>query len=71
MRGNKEKMLTVDFDIFRGLILKWNLNSGDANSFFRHVLIFDVKRGFDFKGFSNKYFQKIKQGDMITFACIN
>lgn len=71
MLRNKEKMLVVDFDIFRGMLLKWNLNSGDVNSFFRHILIFDVRRDFDFKGFSNKYFHKIKQGDMITFACIN
>ena len=71
MLRNKDKLLVLDFDIFRGMLLKWNLNSGESNHFFRHVLIFDVKRSFDFKSFSAKYFQKIKQGDMITFACIN
>lgn len=71
MLRNKEKKLVLDFDIFRGLILKWNLVAGEGTNYLRHMVIFDVRREYDFSGFSTKYFHKIKQGDMITFACIN
>jgi hypothetical protein len=44
MLKKNENLLLVDYDINRGLLLKWNLAGKNNLTFFRHILIFDVDR---------------------------
>ncbi len=71
MLKKNTNILSIDFEVSKGLILNWNLNGNLNNCFFRHVLILDVDNNFDYKNFLKKYLQKIKMGDMISIAFIN
>ncbi len=37
-------IINVDFQIMKGLMLKWNLNGNLNNIYLHHVLVIDVKR---------------------------
>ena len=64
-------IVKIDYDIRKGLLLKWNFKNLKTTIYFRHIVIIDVDKSFPVLDFINSYYSKIKPGDMINFVFSN
>ena len=64
-------IVKIDYDIRKGLLLKWNFKNLKTTIYFRHIVILDVDKSFAVLDFINSYYSKIKPGDMINFVLSN
>ncbi len=46
MLSKNSNIVKIDFDLKKGLILKWNFNGQLGTCYYRHILIFDVNPQF-------------------------
>lgn len=71
MLPKDRNIVKIDYDIVKGLVLKWNFKGYLSTTFFRHVIILDVDRTFPFLDFVNTFYSKIKLGDFINLGFVN
>ena len=58
-------LLNIDFNIKKGLILKWNFTGElSKGNFYRHLLIIDTEDVSKAQHFLKLYYKKIKIGDL-------
>lgn len=71
MNYKKSNIVKIDFNLTKGLILKWNFKGLLNPCYFRHIIVLDVGSEFKTSKFLKSYNDKIKLGEIYKYIYID